>query len=286
MSIAVDGQSVYWSERTGVYAFKKCPKTGCTGPATLISSTNGGDGLLFDSASGNLFLGTSGINVVSSFNVAGTLLFQVQATNQVTSVAVDANNLYWNAGSSIVRAAKDGTGPVTIADALPSYIQGTMAVDAAASMIYATCPGDAGSIVRTPTTGSAVNAWTIFGPPSQKNPTSVIVAGNNVYWTTRGIYANGTYNDGGVYMCPKSGCTQATVLLGSASYAASIVADATNVYFIANNNVYRCPLAGCGGAPTTLSTGTAGNFGGPTLTLDDKAIYWLPIGGPVMKLAK
>ena len=292
MSITVDAQNVYWTDRGGSTTggwggnLKVCPKTGCGGPTTVLATElNGADTVVYDSGSNSLFVASSGINVLDGYAPSGSRFMRVMVALQATTVTTDSTHLYWNAGGSIVRANKDGTGPVTIADGLPTYVVGVMTVDASASQIYATCPSDTGAVVRTPTTGSATNAWSIFGPTSQKNPTSVFVDRGTVYWTTRGTFA-ANYDDGGVYMCPTSGCTQGTPLLAPANYGNAIIADATHIYFSANSHIYRCPISGCSGSPTQLTSFNSGSFYGSSLTQDATAIYWINTGGSVNRLAK
>jgi hypothetical protein len=292
-SIAVDAQNVYWTERGGGDGgpgsfggnLKVCPKTGCVGaPALLATDLDGADQVLYDPNIGRLFLGSSGINVVDEYDVSGQQLFRVQAANQVASVAVDANFLYFNSGNTIVRSTKDGATQTTIADGLPTFVV-SLAVDPTTRTVFAALGSDSGSIVQTATSPPSTRSWSLFGPQPQRNPQSIAVGQGNVYWANLGTAASGM-QDGGVYMCPTTGCSQATALLAPATYGASIVTDATDAYFIANSSVYRCPLGGCAGAPTLLSRATAAAFGGPSLTQDETSLYWIPILGPVSKLAK
>src|SRR5262249_61846459 len=88
----------------------------------------------------------------------------------------------------------------------------------------------------------------------QANVEQVIVQSGNVYWITHG--SNSTmYTDGGVYMCPTSGCSAPTTVSGTTplSYGTCILSDSTYIYYVANGSLYRCPLGGCPGGATVIS---------------------------------
>jgi hypothetical protein len=294
-SIAVDAQNVYWTETgpgdgeagSNGGVLKSCPKTGCRGDPTLLATNIGGaDQIFYDEAVGNLFLASSGIDVVDGYTTTGKRIFRVQASAQVSRVAADASFLYWNVGNSIVRSTKDGLSQVTIADGLPSYVS-ALAVDPTSETIYAALqsPPDSGSIVQASTTASNPSSWSFFGPRPQPNPQDIAVGDGNVYWANLGTSANNLDGGGGIYTCPTTGCTQARVL-ATGSYGATVILDAAHVYFALNASIYRCSLGGCTGAPTLLSGGTAADLGGPSMAQDTTALYWVPATGRVMKLAK
>jgi hypothetical protein len=252
----------------------------------LATNIGGGDQVIYDETVGNLYLASSGIDVVDEYTTTGQRIFRVQATAQVNSIAADESFLYWNVGSSIVRATKDGMSQVTIADGLPGVVW-TMAVDPVSAKIYAVlqAPPDSGSIVQTPTTGANPNAWSFFGPGSQPNPEDISVGNGKVYWTNLGAFADYMDGGGGVYTCPATGCVQASVL-ANGIYGAAVIQDTMYVYFTLNSSIYRCAVGGCAGGPTLLSAGTAPDFGGASLAQDATTLYWVPVTGSVMRLAK
>jgi hypothetical protein len=237
----------------------------------------------YDAAAKILFVARGSDLLVDGYNASGTRVFQMATpAGMAWAVTTDANYVYFGEGNSIVRTTKDGANRTVIASALAQLVQ-ALGVDSNANMIYAVLNGDA-SLVRTPTTGSAQDAWTNFGPGVQKAGSYLAVANGNVYWSNSGNASD--RSDGGVYMCPTSGCTQATPLLtGNSGEAISV--DGSNVFFGAGGSIYRCAATGCGGAPLKVSSaGTIVNFSGATLKMDSTAIYWSSVFGPISKLAR
>ena len=284
-SFAIDDQNVYWNERTDTTsALKTCPKSGCTGPARTLTTFPGvGVNMVYDRASNILFIARGSDLLVDGYDTSGTRVFQVSTPSGMAwAVTTDANYVYFSEGNSIVRSAKDGTNRTVIASGLATAVQ-ALGVDTTANMIYAALNGDA-SLIRTPSTGSAQDAWSHFGPGIQRAAFDLTVANGYVYWTNTGTPPN--RSDGGVYMCSTTNCSQATALFAGDSGGA-IAADGSNVYFGAAGSIYRCGATACGAGPVKVPTGFAiVNFSGATLRMDARAIYWGETWGPVSKLAR
>lgn len=283
-SFAIDEQNVYWLEYISSSVIKTCPKSGCTGPArTFASFADLGVNMHYDPAAKMLLIAHGSGLFVDAYDMSGNRLFQVDAPSGMAwDVTADANFIYFGEGTSIVRATKDGMNRTVIAAGLPLLVQ-ALGVDTSANMIYAALNGDA-SLVRTPTTGSAQDAWTNFGPGIQRNATDLMVANGSVYWANSGTAPSRT--DGGVYMCSTGSCSQATTLITGMS-GDTIAADASSVYFGAGGGIYQCAATGCGaGAVRVTPANPIINFGGSTLKMDATTVYWGALFGPVSKLAR
>jgi hypothetical protein len=284
-SFAIDDQNVYWNERTDTTStLKTCPKSGCTGPARTLTTFPGvGVNMIYDPSSRILFVARGSDLLVDGYDTSGNRVFQVSTpTGMAWAVTTDANFVYFSEGNSIVRSGKDGSNRTVIAAGLAQSVQ-ALGVDTSANMIYAALNGDA-SLIRTPTTGSAQDAWSNFGPGIQRGAFDLTVANGHVYWANTGTPPD--RSNGGVYVCSTSNCSQPTALFTGDSGSA-IAADASNVYFGAAGSIYRCGATGCGAAPVKVPTGFAiVNFSGATLRMDATAIYWGETWGPVSKLAR
>jgi hypothetical protein len=100
-----------------------------------------------------------------------------------------------------------------------------------------------------------------------KQPTIVVVDGQNVYFEEEGTVT------GAVYECPKTGCGGAPTLLGPGQ-TTGIALDATRVYWgdFQNGKIVACDKGGCAGVPTVLAGAEPYASG---LTTDGSSLYWV-----------
>lgn len=102
------------------------------------------------------------------------------------------------------------------------------------------------------------------------NATTVTVAGDNVYFVDGGV------SGGAVYQCPKTGCGDARVFLGSGSPLGIAVIGSNVVWSdFQRSKVFACAIGGCAKAPAVLAdseTSVRGVWG------DGTNVYWSFIG--------
>jgi hypothetical protein len=288
-AIAVDPHNVYFTTSNTGSLFS-CAKTGCGTSPTLLSSTVLAPySLVFDPAAGSLWLDEWAADAVDRFSPSGTLDTQITGQNEPTGLAFDSSYVYWGSSSSIVRGSKDGSSQATIAAGLPSSVN-AVAVDPVSDTVFGALSGDSAAIVAAPRSGSG--AWSYFAGTDttpQGNPVAIVVQGSHVYWIDEGSSAN-SYQDGGLFTCPVTGCSQPQSLTPSPfAWGLALVADSTDLYFVhataTDVPVFRCARTGCGAQATVLATNQR-LMPGQTLTQDDTAIYWIQSQNNVMGLAK
>jgi hypothetical protein len=282
--IVVDTGNVYFAGANGMYG---CPKTGCSSPTLLYSTTANIFDLVYDSGTpfgDRLYATVEGADSVEVMQYTqGAPDFFSSTIPYPTGLANGADAVYVGTQVATIVAATKGSGAfgtiTTIASHLPAPV-GPVALDAAASIVYGGVQATAGSIVRVATTSTG--AFTTFAP-NQANPVSIAIASGNVYWADFGTSAD-HFQDGAVYMCATGATCSASTRLGGGSYCGSVSTDSASVYFICSSSLYRCPLAGCGAGATVLAT--VGPQQGAQVINDATAVYWTETSGAVMKLAK
>jgi hypothetical protein len=285
-SIALDALNMYFlTSSNNIYS---CSKTGCGATPTLLATGLQGPSVLYDPISTDLFVDEQANNLVAKYTTSGSLLLQVTGQAQATGLAADANFVYCGGFPSIFRFSRDGATQSTLASATPGAVV-ALALNATDTTIYGAVEGATASQGRiiSSSLSNTSGAWSYFVPQTfpQLIPEGIVVANGNVYWINLGTTA--TSGDGGVFMCAASGCTQPVSAIGglALTYGATLVADATNLYFIGSATLYRCALPSCPGGPTALSSGS-GTLNGSTLAQDATALYWLDEFGAAWKLAK
>jgi hypothetical protein len=256
--IAVDASYVYWTTTTGAGASSnagavmRCPLGGCgSAPSVFVTST----------------------------------------TATPVDVVVDDANVYWSAwytfaadGSTITNVMKTsvgggGTTQLAVAgdvvglgvDATSLYWLDDAYAYHAAKLMKCAIAGCNG----TPTT--LVSGLT--------EPTAMVVAGGDVFWTDV---------DNNLNACSVDGCANPRVLV-NATPATDIVADSHDVYWVSAGGclptqtghdcdgwVSRCELTGCGGA-TVLES----HQDPISIAVDGASVYWgNQNDGTIFKISK
>ncbi len=180
--------------------------------------------------------------------VAGPVL--VSGLSNPTSIAVDADSVYWVEFGGLIRKVPKGGGTPTTLFASGGNPSG-IAVDS--STVYF---GDGLNIRSMPKGGGS---GTILAP---YNPDEVAVDSMNVYWTD--------FNAGAVRSVPKGGGSVNTLATGSNS-PAGIATDGVNVYwseFSWPGVVRKVPITG--GTPTILGH----NVNNRGIAIDGSNVYW------------
>jgi sugar lactone lactonase YvrE len=106
--IATDGAYVYWTDCTNPGSVKRVPVGGGVTPTVLASNQGAPYGIAVDPAAQYVYWTTYDGNTVMRMPVAGTGLPYTLAQDQdnPTAIVVDEVNVYWAAGSSIVKLAR------------------------------------------------------------------------------------------------------------------------------------------------------------------------------------
>jgi hypothetical protein len=288
-SLTIDATNAYFATFDG--SLYSCPKTGCTSGTLLTSALNSPDGILYDATSNHIFVADTYNNAVEAFTTGGSQVFQDTNQNSPFSLAADANYVYWGHGGGIVRSTRDGQTLTTPASGVTSTIV-SVAVDPSTSKLFGATIGetDAGAEmgVIIQTTSASTGSWSYFAGTdthTQLNINQLIVAGSTVYFIAHGSNA-ANYANGGVYSCPTSGCTQPATVAAPLAYGTCIMADASNLYFVANGVFYRCALTGCpAGGPIQLATNVY-PLQGASCAADATSFYFLEAQGSLLRLAK
>jgi hypothetical protein len=96
------------------------------------------------------------------------------------------------------------------------------------------------------------------------SPGGIVLDDTSVYWVDVGILTNaGAGADGGrvgaqILKCPKTGCNglATTVAFDAMGAVSKLAVDATNVYWIAVDQILTCPISGCTGSPGVFWSGS------------------------------
>lgn len=125
-------------------------------------------------------------------------------------------------------------------------------------------PGYDSSLPSTGTVLGDAGPATLF-TSGQPNVTSIALDDDNVYWVTNDP-------DGGVFSCPKAGCTEEPPLLVRRARPSSIGTFDKRLYWTENGspNLYRCDAKSCETSITAIDAKHA--FGGQ-IALDDAGVY-------------
>jgi hypothetical protein len=274
---------VYYATFQG--ALYSCPKTGCTTFATLTTALNSPDAILYDGASGYLFVADTYNNAVEAFTTAGAQVFKDTGQSNAFSLAADASYVYWGMFGGIVRSSRDGQTTAQIATNVSQSVV-ALAIDSANSKVYGATLGTTGTLIQT--TPSSTGAWSYFGGTDvhgQANIQQMVLHGGNLYFITQGTNP-AMYTNGGVYVCPTSGCTQPMPVAGAnpLTQGTCLMSDANNLYYVADGKLYRCAFSGCAGGGTLLASNVY-PLQGASCAQDATSFYFLSTSS-VIRVAK
>jgi hypothetical protein len=218
-AIAVEGSSVYWTNFDS-YTVLEAPVGGGT-PTTLVSDADYVPLSLVANATNIAWTtqGTTGSGAGTVMTVAlggGSAATLASDQQDILGLTMDATNVYWKSGASILKAALAG-GTTTTLCTLSASTSGAswgMAVDAT-SVYWTGRDGSAGALMKVPVTGG----------------TPATLASGPSMWTVLTIDATAVYftGAGAVLKMPLGGGTPTTLAAGHSGYG--IAVDATSVYW-------------------------------------------------------
>jgi hypothetical protein len=185
-----------------------------------------------------------------------------QGEDDILSIAIDTENVYWySAGGAVKRVPLGGGSIVTLASGTPALgATGHRYLAVDGTNVYWITPTalNAAPLAGGPTT--ALTALPVSGSnpnPGTLSASSIAVGGGYVYW--------GDLSDQ-IMRIPVAGGTPE--LLASGTYVTEIALDETNLYATSGKSVIEVPLAG--GPVTTLATGTFP----ASIAVDADDVYW------------
>lgn len=280
VGMAADANNVYWLDDAANGTVKKVPIAGLGdggAPVNLASNQDFGSysessysGIAVDAT----YVYWATLNFVMKAPIDGSSAPQIIAGGQPNAVVVDSSNLYWTSANTldppyggVFMVPKDAD-----ASAVPTTLVanagnvGGLAV-AGGTAYYAVWPT---GVFSVPIAGAGMPPTTIesgFGAPA-----GIAIGSAQVFWTGSFV------GSAGLFAAPLGGLPDggAPEVISSVGAQPNVVADASNVYWIAGGQILEAPLAGLpdGGAPKVLATnqGTA-----IVLTVDPLAqgnVYW------------
>lgn len=270
--IALDGDSVYWTNR-GEGTVAKVPKSG--GPVTQLAAGQGEPERVAVDSTG-VYWTNQADGRVMKVPMAGSTEPIVIATggDRLSGIALDDTYVYFTdeGADTIRRALKE-----------PSQTPGT-------SVLLISMQDGAKSLLIDGTTmywtngvvdGGAVRKRVLPGGPvidialAQQGAHDLVLGGEYVYWTNWW---------GGTVMRSNTQQPDAVVVATSPGSPAGIALDDTHVFWTAweSGKVLKAPIGG--GAPQQLAVDQNSPFG---IAVDQVAIYWSSFGnGTIMKLAR
>ena len=209
-----------------------------------------------------------------------------------TSVAVDANNVYWLSEGvhpakyadasfeglvQVMKCAKTGcnNSPTILASGVWDFLTGKdtlhgLTVDSA-NVYWATEQG----LFACAIDGCNNSPTMLLSNPPVLPPTTISVSGDIVY----------DVSFTGVVGCATSGCNGDGGGAGASNVlwqgqAQGVLADSTTAYWSSNGNILSCALGGCNGAPTLLQqsqvVGAIETIG--QIAEDDNYLYYTDLG--------
>jgi hypothetical protein len=289
--IAVDATDVYWINRYASSAMgptpgsqiMKCAKSGCANNPTMLASGSwaGTAKLVVDATS--VYWTASGLVLkcaVAGCNNQPTVLWSAQGADQVTDIALDANNVYFSDSSTsqVLGCAVGGcNGSPTLlwSSAMmvnPSSPNAPAGIAVDATTLYFSANG----ALFTCGAGSC-NATLKQLLVNQSPATQIAVDGTNVYFNSANSGATGL-----LLTCKKTDCGNGpTILVSGLTNALGIAIDAAALYFTELGNagtsaqgvgrVAKCAIAGCNNSPTAI----AGYVNAPVgVAVDGTYVYW------------
>lgn len=275
--IAVDSQSVYWTNYAASGTVKKVSLDG-TNPMTLASGQDYPDAIVLDATNAYWADGGSSGSIMKVPLGGGTPVALATNRDSPTALAVSATNVYWAEGSSLAVLPLSGSGTPTLLWTGLGTTTAGVAIDAKSAYVTASGVGATGVVVQLPLNGQGE---TYLGQGLQY-PQGIAVDAKSVYWTD---WMGATVSEAPI---GRMSATAALALNQDLPYGIAI--DATYVYWTAqdlNGSVLEAPLSG--GTPIVLAT----NQVYPTsIAVDATSVYWTNQGsssggtGTVMKTSK
>ena len=288
--LAVDGVNVYW---TNEGAGGSVPPTGTVmkvaigggAPVTLASGLDWPLGVASDGASVYWIEGITSSALLKKVPVGGgspTVVASVAAGGS-SSVAVDAQRIYWVDSAGIKSVPLAGGAPTLLApDASANYL----AIDAT-SVYWLDSPSGQCLVKKVPLAGGT--APVTLASVNQSCITSHIQVGaGSVYWMTGAVQGNAT-----LLGVPVGGGSTLSLESYMTVWIPLIGVDTAHVYWWEAGGLEMAPPAG--GIPTTLLAQSTDDAGYPvyrpnSMVLDATSLYWVTAGGTgkgnVMRLAK
>ncbi|HVZ74604.1 MAG TPA: hypothetical protein VHJ20_19615 [Polyangia bacterium] len=290
VGFAIDGASVFWTERSGSgFAVKRAPALG--GPVSTVVTS---DRRAVAIGAGNVFL-NSGNGLVA------TAVADVSATAPVQGFGRN----FAASASDVYVATCDGTfGSVLdlpTSGAAPSMIDAVGCMNdlafADGTLYGASIGGDKGAI----TVPAGVWAWSLDGTPGTSlvgrpardagasytlfAPLGVVADATNVYWTEHG-HGTAIPSDGAVMKMPLAGGTPEALVSGLHG-PGDMALDGDTLYW-GNTDGRIMKVSVTGGPATVLATDQIDPL---NVTVDADAVYWTnrgAVGAPeaaVLRLA-
>jgi hypothetical protein len=197
-------------------------------------------------------------NLTATYGAAPGVQLLAVGLNNPNAVAVDATSVYWleNGGGLFRKAAKDGSGAVTLAAGIAA--PSGLALDGGYAYLGENLGASQCRLRRVTLDGSGASTVAT----DSASVSRLAVDGSNLYWTD--------INGGTVRAVPKAGGA-VTILATGSSTPAGVATDGTNVYWTEFTNPGRVEMVPVGGGTTSgLATGT----NTPGIATDGTRVYW------------
>jgi hypothetical protein len=282
--IAIDGTSVYWSNRGG------CTNDSCDGTVSKVSKCGGATVALATLQPNPAGIGTNGTNAyfstigteVNGIGTSGGGIFQVpvdggniatiaQDKGAPRTMAVHGTAVYWGDNTYGLFTQSSTVSPDTLA--------GSIAADDAAVYWTTSTAIDkfdlAGKAMTSLVTGLSLDIPAGGEPPV----VGIALDDANVYWAS--------WSSGTISKVAKTGGT-VTILAMGQSNPEGVATDGTNVYWTNGGDGTVAKVSVNGGTPTTMASGQTSPLG---IMVDDTSVYWSNAGdqygayGGIMKLS-
>jgi hypothetical protein len=261
VGLTADANNVYWLDSVGDKGtVVKVPIAGLDDggtPATLASNQALGGAYSVSSYSGITVDATSvywtTADLVMKAPIDGSAAPKIlSGSTQPNAIVVDATNVYWTDSATgdppyggVLTIPKDGTstGNATTLVANAGNVGGLAVVGG--TLYYAVWPK---GIFSAPIAdgGAPTTIESGFGAPA-----GIAVSSTQIFWTGFSI------SNAGLFAAPLGGLPDggAPAVISPTSAQPQVVTDASNVYWIAGDQVLEAPLAGFpdGGAPKVLA---------------------------------
>jgi hypothetical protein len=262
--LAVDDTTVYWTDSV-LDSVWSAPLAGGRPQVVADVGTPGPTAIAVDD-SFVFWISSAGQRILRCPKGATNCTpFVVLAPFEMSTLALDALNVYTIAGSSVLACPKTGcrNAPVVVASGIGSPYDIAVQGDTLFMLDYPPDPGSTSAptyaaVVKCPVTGCGspptVLAW-------DENPSGLATDGRYVYWISETLAGQPT----SIKRCAVCGCggTPEVILPASAAVTTyNVWTDGVHLFFIDqlpslpwSFRLLACSVDGCGSAPTQLLTG-------------------------------